>query len=104
MASELRVGDLVVVRPECRWTSRIVDPEEKVGVAAPRSIEERRLVDDVRARRHRLVCRRRGRPELVAAILDRAVKGDLRDRPPFRREIVEKPLLVLESSASNDVE
>ena len=50
VAGELGVGDLVVVRAPDRWPFRVVDAQQEVGVTAPGPVEERGLVDDVRAR------------------------------------------------------
>ena len=70
---ELGVGDLVVVRAPDRRSLGVVDPQQEVGVAAPAAVEERRLVDDVGARRHRLDRRGCGGAEPLAVVLDRSV-------------------------------
>ena len=53
-------------------------------MAAPRAVEERRLVDDVGSGRHRGPGLGRRGPQLVAAILDRSVELD-GHRGPARR-------------------
>ena len=55
VAGELGVGDLVVPGAEGarRLARRVVHAEQEVGVAAPGPVEERGLVDDVRAGAHR---------------------------------------------------
>ena len=104
MTCQLRVGDLVVVRPEPRRPGWIVDPKEEVRVAAPGSVEECRLVDDIRPAGH---CRLRlggRRAKLLAPILDRTVELD-RDRgPAFRFQICQEAALVLKPPLSDDVE
>jgi hypothetical protein len=59
MAGELGVGD--VVRPVAEIARALVVPDQEVGVAAPPSVEERGLVDDVGAALHgierQLLCR-----------------------------------------------
>ena len=108
VAGELRVGDLVVVRAPARWAVRRVDAEQEVGVAAERAVEERRLVDDVRAGGHGLDGRGRRGPELLAAVRDGAVQLDLdrRARPSARRSARKrascwKPRLRMTSSSGS---
>ncbi len=88
---ELRVGDLVVPGTPRRRTLRVVDAEQEVGVAAPGAVEERRLVDDVGAGRHRLDGRLGGGPELVAAVLDGPVEVDPDGVPALGLELGEVP-------------
>ena len=73
-------------------------------MAAPRPIEERRLVDDVRPVRHRRFRRGRGRPQLIAAVRDRAVEGNLDDPLALRTKLAEVSLLMLRAAATDDVE
>ena len=104
VAGELGVGDLVVVRAPDRRPIRVVDPQQEVGVAAPRPVEERRLVDDVGAGGHR-GDRFGGRgSQSVALILDRPVRFDLDRRASRRLQVGEVALLVLEAALADDVE
>ena len=73
-------------------------------MAAPGAVEEGRLVDDVRAGGHRLDRRGRRGAQLVAAVLDRAVRRDLDRRAAGRGEVGEVALLVLEAALADDVE
>ena len=104
VAGELRVGDLVVVRPPARRLVRVVHPEQEVGVAAQRAIEECRLVDHVGASRHRVDGLRGGGAELLAAVGDRAVLLDLDDVAAGRAQLREEARLVLEAPSADDVE
>jgi hypothetical protein len=92
VARQLRIGDLVRPRTE---VARRVDPEQEVGEAEPRPVEERCLVDDVRAVEH---CPFRGGclgPQPVAARHGLVVQSlDLDNRVPGRLEIGEVALLV----------
>ena len=104
VAGELRVRDLVVVGTPGRSALGVVDPQQEVRVAPPRAVEERRLEDDVRAGGHGLDRGLGGFPELLAAVLDRAVEGDLRDGPAAPAKVRQVSLLVLVPALSDDVE
>ncbi len=104
VAGELRVGHLVVVRPPDRRPCLVVDTQQEVGVAAPRPVEERRLVDDVGARGHRVDRLGGGGTELVAAILDGAIELDRDGLATGGGEVGEIALFVLEPALADDVE
>ncbi len=73
-------------------------------MAAPGAVEERRLVDDVGARGHRLD-RLGGRgAQLVALVRDRAIELDGRRRPAVGQQVREEARLVLEAALADDVE
>ena len=97
VAGELGVRDLVVPRPEraVRLARIVVSAEQEVRVAAPRPVEERRLVHDVRAaahRRDRLLGRR---PQLGAGVARRrlAQRVERRDRRPVLVDLDDAPPL-----------
>ncbi len=73
-------------------------------MAAPRSVEERGLVDDVRALGDRFARRCGRRAQLVAAVLDRAVELDVGHGLSFGAQLVEEALLVLEPALADDVQ
>ena len=104
VAGQLRVGDLVVVRAETRRLRHIVHAQQEVGMAAPGSIEEGRLIDHVRAGGHCPggFCGRG--TELVAAVLDGTIKLDRDCSPTFRLEVGKESSLVLEPALADDVE
>src|SRR5918992_429600 len=103
VAGQLRVGDLVVVRPPDRWTLRRWDAQQEVGVAEPAAVEERRLEDDVGAFAHRGDGVLGLAPDLIAP-LRFVVAGDLDDMAAFVTELGEGARLVLEPPAADDVE
>ena len=77
-------------------------------MTTPRAVEERRLVDDVGAGAHRGERLGRGRAQLLAAVLDRAVELDRRPtvRPSARRSSryrrsCSKPRLRMRSSSGS---
>ena len=73
-------------------------------MTAPGAVEERGLVDDVGAGGHRGDRLVGGRPQLVAAVLDGPVEGDLDDRPPGGLEVGAVARLVVEAAMADDVE
>ncbi len=100
---QLRVGDLVVVRPPDGWPRRVVDAQEEVCVPEPPAVEEGRLEDDIGARCHgsdRLV---RLAPDSLASFLG-VVARDLDDRLARDGEVGKVASLVLEAPLANDVE
>ena len=104
VAGELGVRHLVVVRAETRWSVRGLDAEQEVGVAAPRSVEEGGLVDDVGTLGDGVAGRGGRRAQLIAAVLDRAVELDAGHGLPLGVQIVEEALLVLEPALADDVQ
>ncbi len=79
VARELGVFDLVVPWPAAAG-QRLVDAAQEIRVPDPRPVEERRLVDDLRACRHRCFGGARRRLELANAFstarVARPVDGD----------------------------
>ena len=73
-------------------------------MAAERAVEERRLVDDVGARRHRLDRSRRRVTQRFATIGGRSVLVDLDDDPTVGPQVGEEARLVLEAAPADDVE
>ena len=104
VARELGVRHLVVVRAPARRAFGRIDPEEEVGVAAERAVEERRLVDDVVARGHGIDRRCRGRAELVATVRDRPIRLDLDGDSALGAQVREVPGFVLETALADDIE
>ena len=104
VASELGVRDLVVIWAPSARPIRVVHPKQEVRVAAPGAIEERGLVDDVRSGSHRPLRLGRGRPQLLAAILDRSVERDLDHRSALAGELRQVATLVLLAAPAQDVQ
>jgi hypothetical protein len=77
VAGELRVGDLEVPGAEepVGRARLMVDTQEEVRVAAPGAVEERRLVDDVGAGRHRSDGLGRRLAQLASGAAVRGVDG-----------------------------
>src|SRR5688572_18279247 len=73
-------------------------------MTAPGPVEERRLVDDVRARSHGFDRRGSGRADPVAVVVDRAVWLDGDDRPTLCGQVGQVALLVLEATFPDDIE
>src|SRR5215211_3482438 len=73
-------------------------------MAAKRPVEERRLVDDVRAGGHRLDRCLGSRAQLLATIRDRAVELDCHWLSALSTQVSEKTALVLEPALPDDVQ
>ena len=73
-------------------------------MAAERAVEEGRLVDDVRAGRHRLDRRGRRGAQLLAPVRGGSVQLDLDRDPAVGPEVGEEARLVLEAAPADDVE
>ncbi len=110
---QLRVRDLVVPRAEGARASRVVDAEEEVRVAAPGSVEEGRLVDHVRAARHRAAGLLGRLSQLAAGITCRRVGGRIHGRSvlvdahhaaPGGLEVREVATLVLQAPTGDQVD
>ena len=103
VASELRVRDLVVVRPPDRGTGRVIDSEQEVRVTPqPAPVEERRTVDP-----RRPTPWPRASPRLSAnlrASIGVVVAVDLDDRLTLCTELVEIARLVGEPTLADDLE
>ncbi len=106
VAGELGVGDFVVPGAEraVRLPGCVVDPQEEVGVAAPCPVEERGLVDDIRAVPHRLAGELGGLIEARARARGRAVAWDLDDPPAGCPEVVKVSLLVLVAALLDELD
>ena len=94
----------------------MVDAEQEVRVAAPRPVEERRLVDDVRAGAHRRDRLFGGGPQLRAGVAWQR-RGRIVERPtadpsfsisttrsPRVAQLLEVPLLVLEAALRDELD
>ena len=104
VASQFRVGDLVVVWPPDRRPVGALDAKQEVGVASPGAVEERRLIDDVRTRSHGLDRGCGGSADPVAIVVDGAIGLDGHDRPALRGQVGEVARLVLEAAFPDDIE
>src|SRR3954464_13331866 len=91
---ELRVRDFV--GPGTEVTGRL-HPEQEVRMAAPPTVEERRLVDDVGAVAHRGFGFGGRRAELVAGGRSGTVAADLHDLATADPQLLEVALLVREA-------
>jgi hypothetical protein len=105
VASELRVGNLVVPRPpdRCVLGPLCLDPEQEVGMAEPASVEEGRLVDDVGPGPHggdRLL----GLAPDVRCVLGLVIPLDAHHVPSAGLELGEVAQLVLLAPTADDIE
>lgn len=91
---ELRVDDFVGVVAE---RGRRGDPEEKVGVAVPRPVRERPLIDDIDTAAHRFGGRSRHE-------LDRIATRDFTHRPSLDAKLIEVRVLVIDAFLLQQVE
>ena len=73
-------------------------------MAAPRPVEERRLVDDVGAGAHRRLGGRGGLPEPVAIARRRAIALDRHDAPSRGAQVVEVALLVRDAPLRDELD
>jgi hypothetical protein len=73
-------------------------------VAAERSVEEGRLVDNLRAAGHRLDRQPRRLAQVLTAIRARAVSPDLHDRASLGAQVRQEAFLVLDAAPPDDVE
>ena len=101
---QLGVGDLVMERAVRAWPIGRFAPQQKVGVPSPPAIEEGGLVDDLRARRHRLDGLVRRHPQRLDVVGCVGIAGDDHHRATICRQLGKVALLVLIAALPKHVE